>query len=94
MRLWATVFPKMESPRSPYLEGDGERHVSMVRDYWATYGNDIVAWFLTSRNLPRGDQQEADEVQTALYQSTLESLLGKTYEEHWTTRTVETERRI
>ncbi|KAF5588391.1 hypothetical protein FPCIR_7149 [Fusarium pseudocircinatum] len=45
-RLWSTVFPGREQPRSPYLDRDEGLKVSMVRDFWTADGQKVVSGFL------------------------------------------------
>ncbi|CVK96837.1 uncharacterized protein FMAN_16151 [Fusarium mangiferae] len=45
-RLWSTVFPGTEQPRSPYLDRDEGLKVSMVRDFWIVDGQKFVSGFL------------------------------------------------
>jgi hypothetical protein len=45
-RIWSTVFPGREQPRSPYLEQDEGLKVSMVRDFWTVEGQEVVSGFL------------------------------------------------
>ncbi|KAF5562980.1 hypothetical protein FPHYL_5405 [Fusarium phyllophilum] len=45
-RLWSTVFPGREQPRSPYLDHNEGLKVSMVRDFWIFDGRKVVSGFL------------------------------------------------
>ncbi|KAF5631713.1 hypothetical protein F52700_6635 [Fusarium sp. NRRL 52700] len=45
-RLWSTVLPGIEQPRSPYLDRDEGLRVSMMRDFWVADGHKIVCRFL------------------------------------------------
>ncbi|EWG47519.1 hypothetical protein FVEG_07595 [Fusarium verticillioides 7600] len=45
-RLWSTVFPGREQPRSPYLDRDEGLKVSMVRDFWMVDGQKVVSGYL------------------------------------------------
>ncbi|KAF5573390.1 hypothetical protein FPANT_12403 [Fusarium pseudoanthophilum] len=45
-RLWSTVFPGREQPRSPYLDRNEGLRVSMVRDFWTVEGQEVVSGFL------------------------------------------------
>ncbi|KAF5590934.1 uncharacterized protein FSUBG_10663 [Fusarium subglutinans] len=45
-RLWSTVFPGREQPRSPYLYRDEGLKVSMMRDFWIADGQKVVSGFL------------------------------------------------
>ncbi|EXM14043.1 hypothetical protein FOTG_17529 [Fusarium oxysporum f. sp. vasinfectum 25433] len=71
-RIWSTVLPSAEQPRSPYLDrGDG-LNVSMVRDFWAVSGRRSVSEFLEA--LEDHDDENCIPHNTT-YQKTLEALL-------------------
>ncbi|KAF5702606.1 hypothetical protein FGLOB1_9496 [Fusarium globosum] len=45
-RLWSTVFPGSEQPRSPYLDRDEGLKISMMRDFWIANGQTLASGFL------------------------------------------------
>ncbi|KAF4981143.1 hypothetical protein FDECE_17741 [Fusarium decemcellulare] len=81
-RIWSTVFPGSEPPRSPYLDQGCGLAVSMARDFWDMYGQQCVLEFLESRDLLDEDDERAHD---ALCKLALEDLLDGIIKEHEST---------
>ncbi|KAI0864270.1 hypothetical protein F4860DRAFT_465705 [Xylaria cubensis] len=47
--IWETVFPGVELPSLPFLFGEVETVVWMLRDFWSAEGDRIVCGFLSER---------------------------------------------
>ncbi|KAI0454302.1 hypothetical protein F5B21DRAFT_475670 [Xylaria acuta] len=47
--IWEIVFPGVKLPSLPFLFGEVETAVWMLRDFWSTEGDRIVCDFLTER---------------------------------------------
>ncbi|ENH66891.1 hypothetical protein FOC1_g10007552 [Fusarium oxysporum f. sp. cubense race 1] len=54
-RIWSTVLPSTEQPRSPYLDRGEGLKVSMIRDFWAVDGQKFIFDFV------KGLEIHADE---------------------------------
>ncbi|KAM0438713.1 hypothetical protein ACHAPT_001470 [Fusarium lateritium] len=71
-RMYATVFPNSDVPRSPYLDRGCGKAISMARDYWRAKGRRCVSKFLESRGLLEAGDEDA---QDALCELALEDVL-------------------
>ncbi|KAH6877219.1 hypothetical protein B0T10DRAFT_413299 [Thelonectria olida] len=81
-RIWDTIFPNREAPRSPYLTDNCGLAVSKARDYWRQYGASCVSQYLGSLGL-LGRRREGDgKAEVALVKLTLKDLLSQIAAEH------------
>ncbi|KAH7130910.1 hypothetical protein EDB81DRAFT_807674 [Dactylonectria macrodidyma] len=79
-RVWATVFPKTELCRSPYLEDGVELMVTMVRDHWGLHGRDYIEQYLARHSLVRRKQGGESSAEAAIHRLMLQDLLSMAFE--------------
>ncbi|KAK8073183.1 Vegetative incompatibility protein HET-E-1 [Apiospora phragmitis] len=84
--IWHLIYPRTDrtdmpsppnAPRTPYLAGNLEFAVCVVRSYWAKEGKQVIADFLEQRNLRDYDVPDEERNLSALYQLTLDNLVDQ-----------------
>lgn len=80
-RIYATVFPGSDPPRSQYLDKGCGKAVSMTRDFWRAKGQCSVSKFLESRKM-LGEQEVENDAQDELCKLVLEDTLQEIVKRH------------
>lgn len=71
-RIWSTVLPSTEQPRSPYLDQGEGLKVSMIKDFWAVDGKKFIFDFVEGLEIYANEKSAAYR---ATCQKALDSLM-------------------
>ncbi|KAI0471197.1 hypothetical protein F4859DRAFT_484727 [Xylaria cf. heliscus] len=75
--IWEIVFPGVKLPSLPFLFGEVETVVWMLRDFWSAEGNRIVCGFLTERRLQTAHLQDDEPNVVALGSLVLDHMIDQ-----------------
>jgi hypothetical protein len=73
--VWGIIFPTADIPSQPYLIGNVESVVCVMREYWLGTGQDVVSDFLEKKALRDYSLKDEERNLEALYWAVLEGML-------------------
>jgi hypothetical protein len=75
--VWKLVFAGKEPPSLPYLAGDLESVVCVVRDYWSRFGQAVVSDFLEIKGLRDYSIRDEERNLAVLYETVINEVIDK-----------------